>query len=43
MGIIKAVIDAVSGGLADTWQEVLEADQMSDTTVMTGKVRIPVW
>ena len=40
MGIIKAVIGAVSGGLADTWQEVLEADQMSDTTVMTMGVKV---
>ena len=40
MGIIKATIDAISGGLADTWQEVLEADQMSDTTVMTTGVKV---
>ena len=40
MGIIKATIDAISGGLADTWQEVLEADQMSDSTLMTVGVKV---
>lgn len=33
MGIIRAVAGAVGGGLADQWLEVIEADNMSDTTV----------
>ena len=33
MGIIRAVTGAVGGGLADQWLEVIEADNMSDTTV----------
>jgi membrane protease subunit (stomatin/prohibitin family) len=35
MGIIRATFDAVGGALADSWQEVIEADGMTDTTVMT--------
>ena len=35
MGIIKAFFDAVGGNLADQWAEVIEADNMSDTTVFT--------
>ena len=38
MGIIKATINAIGGGFADSWQEVLEADRMTDTTVMTRGV-----
>lgn len=33
MGIIRAVADAIGGGLADQWLEVYEADNMSDQTV----------
>ncbi len=40
MGIIKAVFSAMGGGLADSWQEVLEADNMSDTTVFTRGVKV---
>ncbi len=40
MGIIKAVFDAVRGGFADTWEEVLEADNMTDSTVMTQGVKV---
>ena len=40
MGIIKAFFGAVGGGLADTWQEVIEADSMSDTTVFTRGVTV---
>ena len=40
MGIIKAVLQGVGGGLADSWQEVLEADRMSDTTVFTKGVKV---
>ncbi len=40
MGIIKAFFGAMSGNLADQWQEVLEADNMSDTTVFTKGVKV---
>lgn len=30
MGIIKAIGSAVSGGLADQWLEVFEADDMGN-------------
>lgn len=40
MGIIKAFVGAMSGNLADQWQEVLEADNMSDTTVFTKGVKV---
>ena len=33
MGIIKATASAIGGGLADSWLEVIEAENMSDTTV----------
>ncbi|PZL75359.1 virion core protein [Enterococcus plantarum] len=38
MGIIKAATSAIGGGLADQWIEVIEPDNMSDTTVMTKGV-----
>lgn len=31
MGIIKAIGSAISGGLADQWLEVFEADDMGGT------------
>ena len=34
MGLVKAVTSAVSGNLADQWLEVVEAQGMSDTTVV---------
>ena len=40
MGIIKATFNAIGGGFADQWQEVLEADNMSDTTVFTRGVKV---
>ncbi|MBE6537115.1 MAG: zinc-ribbon domain-containing protein [Ruminococcaceae bacterium] len=40
MGIIKAFFNAMGGNLADQWQEVLEADDMSDTTVFTKGVKV---
>lgn len=40
MGIIRAVTDAVSGALADQWLEVIEPDQMSDSTVFTAGVQM---
>ncbi len=38
MGIIKAALDSVRGGLADTWLEVIEPDSMSDTTCIVPGV-----
>ncbi|MDI9515285.1 MAG: virion core protein [Clostridiaceae bacterium] len=40
MGIIRAAFEAVRGGLADQWLEVIEANDMSDTTVMTTGVKV---
>ncbi len=40
MGIVKAFFDAVGGSLADQWLEVIEAENMSDTTVFTKGVKI---
>ena len=40
MGIIKAFFGAMSGNLADQWLEVIEADEMSDTTVFTKGVKV---
>ena len=40
MGIIKAVFGAMGGGLADSWQEVLEADNMDGSTVFTRGVKV---
>ncbi len=40
MGIIKAIFSAVGGGLADTWQEVLEAEQMGEGVVFTRGVTV---
>ena len=40
MGIIKATLSAIGGNLADSWQEVLEADNMSDTTIFTKGVKV---
>lgn len=38
MGIIKAATSALGGGLGDQWLEVVEPDNMSDSTVMTKGV-----
>ena len=40
MGLIKAFFGAMGGNLADQWQEVLEADNMSDTTIFTKGVKV---
>ena len=40
MGIIRATLSAVGGGLADSWLEVIEAGNMSDTTVFTKGVTV---
>lgn len=39
MGIIKAAIQSVSGGLADQWLEVIEPDDMGERTVLTGGIK----
>lgn len=40
MGIIKAIASAIGGSLADQWLEVLEPDDMSDSTVFTRGVKV---
>lgn len=40
MGIIKATLSAIGGGLADSWLEVIEAESMSDTTVFSRGVKV---
>ena len=40
MGIIKATMSAIGGGLADQWLEVLEADNMGDSTLFTKGVKV---
>ena len=40
MGIIRAAMQAMSGGLADQWLEVYEPDDMGDGTVFTKGVKI---
>ena len=40
MGIIRAMASAAGGSLADQWLEVIEADNMGDTTVMAGGVAV---
>lgn len=40
MGIIKAAFNAIGGGFADQWLEVIEPQEMSDTTVMTPGVKV---
>ena len=40
MGIIKATFNAIGGNLADSWLEVIEAGEMSDTTVFTKGVKV---
>lgn len=40
MGIIKAVAGAIGGGLADSWLEVIEPDNMTDTTVAVPGVQV---
>ena len=40
MGIIKAFFNATGGNLADQWLEVIEAGEMSDTTVFTKGVKV---
>ena len=40
MGIIKATMSAIGGGLADQWLEVFEADNMGENTVFTSGVAV---
>ena len=40
MGIIKAVTSAIGGSLADQWLEVVEPNNMSDTTVFTSGTKV---
>lgn len=40
MGIIKATFSALGGNLADQWAEVIEPDNMSDTTVFCKGVKV---
>ncbi|MGF2139210.1 SPFH domain-containing protein [Enterococcus innesii] len=40
MGIIKAATSTIGGGLADQWLEVIEPDNISDSTVMTKGVKV---
>ena len=40
MGIIKAAVSAIGGGLADQWLEVYEAGDMGGSTVFTSAVPV---
>lgn len=40
MGIVKAAMGAIGGGLADQWLEVIEPQAMSDNTVMSVGVKV---
>ncbi len=40
MGLIKAFFGAMGGALADQWQEVIEANDMTDTTVLTKGIKV---
>lgn len=40
MGIIRAAVSAVGGTLADQWLETIQADNMSDGTLMTTGVAV---
>ena len=42
MGIIKAVKQAIGGGFADIWQEVIEPDNIGDQTVYARGVLVTV-
>lgn len=40
MGIIKAAAGAIGGSLADQWLEVIEPENIGDTTVLTRGVKV---
>lgn len=39
MGIIRAAVDSIRGGLADQWLEIIEPDDMGEQTVFTCGVK----
>ena len=39
MGIIRAAVDSIKGGLADQWLEIIEPDDMGEQTVFTCGVK----
>ena len=41
MGIIRAAIDSIGGGLADSWLEVIEPSEMDMRTVFAPGVSVP--
>lgn len=40
MGLIRAAVGSVSGGLADQWLEVIEPAQLTNQTLMTKGVAV---
>lgn len=40
MGIVKAIKSTIGGSLADQWLEVIEPNNMSDTTVFTSGIKV---
>lgn len=40
MGLIKAAMSSIGGGLSDQWLEVIEPDEMDDNTVFTSGVAV---
>lgn len=40
MGLITAAVSSISGSLADSWKEVIEPDEMSDSTLLVKGVPI---
>ena len=40
MGIVKAIVSTIGGSLADQWLEVIEPNNMSDTTVFTSGAKV---
>jgi len=40
MGLISAAVSSVTGVLADSWKEVIEPDDMSDTTLLVKGVAV---
>lgn len=40
MGIIRAFFDSMGGALGDQWLEVIEADELNDTTLFTKGVKV---
>ena len=40
MGLISAAVSSVSGVLSDSWKEVIEPDDMSDSTLLVKGVAV---